>query len=94
MATSECTTLSRWLLCPPEAIIHRGRLIPIPEEVGTREGARILKLSIRRMQQLCDEGALREGIDWWATPGPVGGKSGKYRIRLDSLIRLRHRPTR
>ena len=57
------------------------------EEIGTAEAAKIIGVSVRRVQQMCDEGPLVEGRDWRR---PIG--NGFYKIKRASAIRASGRP--
>ena len=75
-----------WRKAPANAVIMDGRVIPIVEEVGTGMAARILALSQRRVQALCDEGILVEGRDWRRAPTLTG--RSHYQIRRAALVEL------
>jgi len=65
-------------------------MLVIEPEVGTREAARILKCSQRKVQDLCDRGELCGDLDWWKPPGR--GKEPKvYRITRSALGRYQMR---
>ena len=57
-------------------------------EVSTAEAARFLGLSQRRVEQLCLQGVLAREKDWFRMRGVK--KLGKYRIRRESVLRLRY----
>lgn len=56
------------------------------DEIGTAEAACMAGLSQRRIESICEEGVLRENIDWTRPGGP----RGCYKIKRASLLRLRY----
>jgi len=68
-------------------VMRPGKPVIQDEEIGTAHAARILGLSQRRIESMCDEGVLAQGEDWWRMPG--SSRPGKYRIKLASVMRLR-----
>jgi len=76
----------RWMQVPASALIVDGQVTPLGEEISTRLAARLLGVSQRRMQAYCDEGVLREGIDW--RKNPSRGPNGMYHIRRESVLRM------
>jgi hypothetical protein len=54
------------------------------DEIGTAEAAKILGCGITWVSRICDEGKLREGIDWRRI-----GDRGNYRIKRASVMKLR-----
>jgi hypothetical protein len=73
---------------PDGSILMRpGRPIVEEDEIGTREAAKILGLSQRRVQAMCDEGLLTEGKDW-RRPASIKGAAW-YRIKRTAVLRLR-----
>ena len=67
-----------------------GTKIVLEEEVGTADAARILGCSVRKIQEMCDEGVLREGADWRKLPGKGGQNGTFYRIRRQAAVGFRH----
>jgi hypothetical protein len=64
------------------------------EEIGTREAAKILSYSIRSMNRLCEEGVLKEGVDWRRESSIIknssasGERGGRYKIKRASVLRF------
>lgn len=68
-------------------VLRPGRILQAADEIGTAEAAGILGCSQRRVQELCDSGVLREGVDW--RKNVAVGKNGHYKITRVSVMRLR-----
>jgi hypothetical protein len=80
--------LHRWMRVPSgDFLVLNGKLWVLHDEVGTGLVARILGVSTRRVQALCDEGVLMEGRDW--RKKPCGGPNGTYLIRKEAVMKLR-----
>jgi hypothetical protein len=75
--------VNRWRQVPDNAVIFDGKIYPIGDEVTTYEASRILGVSPRRVQAMCDEGILAEGRDWRRNMSRSG--TGHYRIRRSAL---------
>ena len=71
------------------ALIVNGKVFPLQDELTTRQAAKVLGVSLRRMQAICDEGRLLEGTDWRKIDA---GTSARYHIKRDSVLRLRLGP--
>ncbi len=69
-------------------LIKYGAPVVASEEIGTAEAAQLLGLSQRRVQDLCDNGTFRPGIDW-RKPGT--GPNAKYLIRRAAVLLRRNR---
>jgi hypothetical protein len=54
------------------------------DEITTAEAAKILGCGTTWVARICDEGKLREGLDWRRI-----GTRGNYRIKRQSVMRLR-----
>lgn len=54
--------------------------------IGSREAAKLLGCSIRHVQAMCDEGKLKEGLEWRHLRGT--GKRHHYRINREALLKL------
>ena len=72
-----------WRQIPSNAVVIEGKVIPVEEEVGTSIAAKLLGLSQRRVQAMCDEGILEEGRDWRRPPTITG--FSHYLIRRTAL---------
>ena len=78
--------MDTWRRIPENALVLNGKIIPIGDEVGTAEAARMLNRSQRRIQSMCDEGILVEGKDWRRSPTITG--HSHYLIRKSALASL------
>ena len=58
--------------------LRAGKPIVESDVVGTRKAARILGLSMRRVQSLCEEGLIEHERP--------GGPRGNYRLNLESVL--------
>jgi hypothetical protein len=84
------TVQTPWLKLPqPDGsiVLRPGKPLVLGEEIGSAEAARILGLSQRRVQSLCEEGVLVEGRDWRKNPCASG--DGNLRIQREAVLRLR-----
>jgi len=59
-------------------------LVPGGDFIGTMEAGKILRLSQRRVNAMCDEGIFEEGRDWVRPGGP----RGNYHLRRASVLRM------
>lgn len=90
--TTPPTLVTPWVRIPqPDGsyLLRPGKPIVEEEEIGTAEMAKILGVSQRRAETICDE-MLQEGIDWRRNPSKKG--RGKYRIKRTSVLRLKGVP--
>lgn len=82
-----------WLKVPQgdgSILLVPGKPVVMEDEVGTREAAGLLGVSQRTMQEYCDGGILREGIDWRQNPARPGSpKGGCIRIKRAAVLKLR-----
>ena len=82
--------ITPWIRVPGlngEFILKPGKPVFEEEEIGTREAARLLGLSQRRVNEMCDQGLFVEGRDWWRPPGQKRG--GQYHIRRAAVLRMK-----
>lgn len=70
-------------------ILKPGQPVFEEEEIGTRAAAQILGLSQRRVNDMCEDGILLEGRDWWRPPGHK--RRGQYHLKRTSVMRLKQR---
>lgn len=66
--------------------VKPGKAVELTEWIGVREGARLLGLSMRRVEAMCDEGALKEGTEW-IRPGGGVKREGNYKISRAAVMR-------
>jgi hypothetical protein len=67
---------------PDNCLIIGGQVMPIHEEIGTAEAAKILRCHQVTVAKLCESGKLREGNDWRRL---TEGK-GPYLIRREAVL--------
>src|SRR5258708_1563725 len=80
----------RWTQLPSGVAVlveADGSQVVLEEEINSREAARLLGVSLRWMQNLCDTGVLHEQLDWRKLP--ARGTNGGYRIKRAAVMRLR-----
>ena len=88
---------ARFVVIPSETVpqgggaylIRPGQPVVVTEEIGTREAARLLGLSQRRIEAMIEEGRFIEGEEWTRPGGP----RGRYRLKLAAVLARRQQPT-
>jgi hypothetical protein len=73
---------------PGGCVLLRPVMVGAEQEIGTREAAKLLGCSQRTVQQKCDEGVLKEGVEWRKLRSRCQ-ESSHYRIKLEAVLRLK-----
>ena len=90
LRSSEPNYITPWMRIPQangEYILKPGKPVVEETEIGTGEAAKLLGLSQRRVNEMCDEGIFVEGRDWWRPPGR--SRNGRYHLKRAAVLRLR-----